>query len=99
MTGMPQSVRCPNCRNQAPWRGNPHRPFCSERCKLQDLGAWASERYRIQGESIEESDDSEDSEDCEGRRESGARRDPTAIGGAQPRSGGHRTGPMRQHKK
>ena len=50
MTALPQSVRCPICRNEAPWQGNPHRPFCSERCKLQDLGAWASERYRIQGE-------------------------------------------------
>jgi endogenous inhibitor of DNA gyrase (YacG/DUF329 family) len=28
-----------------PW--NPFRPFCSERCRLMDLGAWASESYRI----------------------------------------------------
>jgi endogenous inhibitor of DNA gyrase (YacG/DUF329 family) len=33
-----------------PWEGNSHRPFCSERCKLRDLGNWASERYRIPGE-------------------------------------------------
>lgn len=26
---------------------NPHRPFCSERCRLTDLGGWASGRYRI----------------------------------------------------
>jgi len=26
---------------------NPSRPFCSERCKLIDLGAWASEAYRV----------------------------------------------------
>jgi len=26
---------------------SPYRPFCSERCKLIDLGAWASESYRI----------------------------------------------------
>ena len=26
---------------------NPYRPFCSERCKLIDLGQWASEAYRI----------------------------------------------------
>jgi uncharacterized protein len=99
VTAMPQSVRCPICRSQAPWQGNPHRPFCSERCKLQDLGAWASERYRIRGESSEESDEIEESEDSEGRRESGSRRDPTAIGGAQPRSGERRTGRMRQHNR
>ena len=28
---------------------NPFRPFCGERCKLIDLGAWAEERYRISG--------------------------------------------------
>jgi endogenous inhibitor of DNA gyrase (YacG/DUF329 family) len=33
------------------WQGNEWRPFCSERCKLIDLGAWASEEYRIPEES------------------------------------------------
>jgi endogenous inhibitor of DNA gyrase (YacG/DUF329 family) len=46
----PDSVRCPTCRQSVPWEGNPHRPFCSERCKLRDLGNWAFERYRIPGE-------------------------------------------------
>lgn len=55
MTAMPRSVRCPVCRKEARWEGNPYRPFCSERCKLQDLGAWATERYRVRGESIAES--------------------------------------------
>jgi len=34
---------------QAPFdaKANPYRPFCSERCKLIDLGAWASEAYRV----------------------------------------------------
>lgn len=33
------------------WReSNPFRPFCSERCKLLDLGAWADESHRIAGE-------------------------------------------------
>ncbi len=41
-------VSCPQCGNQVPWdSGNPYRPFCSERCKLTDLGAWATESYRI----------------------------------------------------
>ena len=32
------------------------RPFCSERCKLMDLGAWASERHAIPGEAVETED-------------------------------------------
>jgi endogenous inhibitor of DNA gyrase (YacG/DUF329 family) len=32
------------------WQGNPHRPFCSERCQLIDLGAWTTERYRVPAE-------------------------------------------------
>jgi len=33
---------------RAAWStGNPFRPFCSERCKLIDLGAWATEQYRV----------------------------------------------------
>jgi endogenous inhibitor of DNA gyrase (YacG/DUF329 family) len=44
-------VRCPNCHRETSWSGNAYRPFCSERCKLLDLAAWADERYRIPGES------------------------------------------------
>ena len=41
-------VSCPQCGKNLPWdRANPFRPFCSERCKLFDLGAWATESYRI----------------------------------------------------
>jgi endogenous inhibitor of DNA gyrase (YacG/DUF329 family) len=40
-------MRCPNCKRQSTWEGNPYRPFCSERCKLIDLDNWLSERYRI----------------------------------------------------
>jgi len=32
------------------WEGNAHRPFCSERCKLIDLGRWIDEEYRVLGE-------------------------------------------------
>jgi endogenous inhibitor of DNA gyrase (YacG/DUF329 family) len=46
--GEVRTVPCPNCGAQAPYApDNPWRPFCSERCKLIDLGAWASERYRV----------------------------------------------------
>lgn len=41
-------VNCPHCGKGVVWDGsNPYRPFCSERCKIIDLGAWASETYRI----------------------------------------------------
>lgn len=40
-------MQCPICHRDAPWEGNPFRPFCSERCKLIDLDHWLSERYRI----------------------------------------------------
>ncbi len=38
---------CPICRKAVNWDTNPHRPFCSERCKTRDLAAWSSEDYRI----------------------------------------------------
>lgn len=40
-------MRCPICHNEAAVEGNPHRPFCSERCRLIDLDHWLSGRYRI----------------------------------------------------
>jgi len=41
------------CRQPVVWPESPHRPFCSERCRLLDLGRWADERYRIPGESAD----------------------------------------------
>ena len=47
-TQRPRTVACPTCGKQAPFaESNRWRPFCSERCRLADLGAWASESYRI----------------------------------------------------
>lgn len=41
-------VRCPSCGKQALYAAeNPARPFCSARCRSVDLGAWASEGYRL----------------------------------------------------
>jgi hypothetical protein len=41
-------VACPVCRKLVAYSpANPWRPFCSERCRQADLGAWASESYRI----------------------------------------------------
>jgi len=49
-------VRCPACRREVAWEGNRFRPFCSDRCRLLDLAAWADERYRIPGEPVPEPD-------------------------------------------
>jgi uncharacterized protein len=41
-------VNCPQCGKAAQWDpSNRFRPFCSERCRLIDLGAWANESYRV----------------------------------------------------
>jgi len=42
------SFNCPTCKKALQWdSSNPDRPFCSERCRLIDLGAWANEEYQI----------------------------------------------------
>jgi endogenous inhibitor of DNA gyrase (YacG/DUF329 family) len=38
---------CPTCKKEAAKDGNPRFPFCSERCRLIDLGRWIDEEYRI----------------------------------------------------
>lgn len=44
-----RQVRCPQCGALTVYStSNPWRPFCSERCKSIDFGAWASERYRVE---------------------------------------------------
>jgi len=48
---MTRKVHCPTCGKAIVWdKNNPYRPFCSQRCKLIDLGEWASESHRIPGE-------------------------------------------------
>lgn len=39
-------MKCPICKKPVAW-GDPFMPFCSERCKIIDLGNWASEKYVI----------------------------------------------------
>jgi len=46
MTG---TVRCPTCNKKVP-KDSPTLPFCSERCRLLDLGVWLEGEYRIAGE-------------------------------------------------
>ncbi|MFQ5850198.1 MAG: DNA gyrase inhibitor YacG [Candidatus Binatia bacterium] len=57
---MPLVVRCPTCKAEVPWEDNSYRPFCSERCWVVDLGAWADERYRIPGAGLEDESEDED---------------------------------------
>lgn len=43
-----KTVACPRCQKPVPWvPASRFRPFCSERCKQLDVGAWANEEYRI----------------------------------------------------
>ena len=46
-------VRCPVCKKKTTWEENPFKPFCSERCKLIDLGRWASDEYKVPGDDTE----------------------------------------------
>ncbi len=58
-------VNCPQCGKPVEWNvDNRFRPFCSERCRLIDLGAWATESYRIPVE--------EDKDDLQSDTETGA---------------------------
>jgi endogenous inhibitor of DNA gyrase (YacG/DUF329 family) len=61
-----RTVACPACGKPTLFApANPWRPFCSERCKLSDLGAWATERYVIPAK--EEDDPGSDSDPGAGR--------------------------------
>ena len=51
VTSKPKTVGCPTCGKPVEWSRQQHwKPFCSERCKLIDLGAWIDERHRIPGD-------------------------------------------------
>ncbi len=52
-----KKIRCPICKKETTWQGNPWRPFCSERCKTIDLASWASGDYRIAGEKKKEDEE------------------------------------------
>ena len=49
------TVKCPTCRRSVEWSdASPYRPFCSERCRLVDLGAWFSEQRAIPDDGVPE---------------------------------------------
>ncbi|RMG31869.1 MAG: DNA gyrase inhibitor YacG [Gammaproteobacteria bacterium] len=58
---LPRIVTCPTCGRRARWDAtNPWRPFCSERCRLIDLGEWLGEGHRIPGEAAPQTTPFED---------------------------------------
>ena len=57
---MSKVVNCPSCGKQLEWKPeNRFRPFCSERCKQIDLGAWANEEYRVSQTAPTEDEESD----------------------------------------
>ena len=51
----PMTVECPTCGAPVEWSAKSEfRPFCSHRCKLIDLGAWAAEEHAIPGDNLED---------------------------------------------
>lgn len=47
-------LACPTCKKTVLWNDEfPYRPFCSDRCRLIDLGEWASENHRIAGDNLD----------------------------------------------
>ncbi len=59
-----QKISCPTCGKKNTWRTeNKFRPFCSERCKLIDLGEWANESRKIPGDPIDPNHFSADNPD------------------------------------
>ena len=55
-------VKCPTCNKSVNWEDTIYRPFCSERCKMIDLGKWANEQYSM---PVEDAIDAEDIEEQE----------------------------------
>lgn len=61
LSDKPLIVKCPNCGCSVPWTPEQlSKPFCSERCKLTDLGEWAMAEKRIPGEALSTDSDTED---------------------------------------
>jgi uncharacterized protein len=51
------NVKCPTCRREVEWSdASPYRPFCSNRCRLIDMGAWLSEQHKIPDQSPQAED-------------------------------------------
>jgi len=81
--GKPLQVRCPSCSKLTEYSAaNPYRPFCSERCQSVDLGAWASERYRVEAPAERGEDAESDTHGADSMKRS------PAVGGLQAHAPG-----------
>lgn len=64
---MARIAPCPTCQQKGPWLDGKFSPFCSERCKMVDLGKWLGEEYRIASpltiEDLQELEDMEEEGD------------------------------------
>lgn len=49
MSEKPLFVKCPNCKDEFHYYSSKFRPFCSEKCKMIDMGHWFDESYNIKG--------------------------------------------------
>jgi uncharacterized protein len=59
-----ETMRCPICKKPADATpANRYRPFCSERCRMVDLGTWAGEDYRVPGAAVEDREHPDDLKD------------------------------------
>jgi len=67
----PVQRTCPICGARFEWTATPFRPFCSDRCKLVDLGAWAAGRYAIPGERIDRERGEGEEDETAGEKEEG----------------------------
>ena len=75
---MSQKIKCPRCGKPTSFssKENPFRPFCSERCQLIDLGAWASEDYKVptkehvdfDAHKLDQRNDNDDAENSENQK-------------------------------
>ena len=57
-------MKCPTCKKETEYSGNPYRPFCSDRCKLIDLGRWLDGKYQIPAVDREERNGASDEGDA-----------------------------------
>lgn len=54
----PPVVKCPTCQRLVEWTpSSQYRPFCTERCRLIDLGQWANEAYSVAASPIPDKND------------------------------------------
>ena len=54
-------IPCPTCKKSQRWKDCvEHRPFCSKRCQLIDLGEWANEKHSIAGKPVNSTDEEQD---------------------------------------